>query len=99
VLLEAMASGLPVIATDVGGNREAVADGVTGFLVPPRAPERLAEVAIQLASHPDQAHRFAEKARSSAEERFSVGRMLRAHEEIYCTLLKIQSRSPWSRIL
>ncbi len=50
VLLEAGASELPVVATDVGGSRDAVLDDVSGFLVPARAPERLAEAMARLMS-------------------------------------------------
>ncbi|MBW2312150.1 MAG: glycosyltransferase [Deltaproteobacteria bacterium] len=48
VILESMASGLPVVATRVGGNPEAVVDGVTGWLVPPRNPTAMAEKIIDL---------------------------------------------------
>jgi glycosyltransferase involved in cell wall biosynthesis len=47
-LLEAMASGLPVVATDAGGTREVLADGVEGFLVPPRDPRAAAEALLRL---------------------------------------------------
>ncbi len=46
-LVEASANGLPVIATDVGGTREVVEDGVTGFLLPPLQPEKWAEVLVK----------------------------------------------------
>ena len=48
ILLEAMAMGRPVIATSVGGIPEVVVDGVTGLLVPPRNPSRLADAMLRL---------------------------------------------------
>jgi L-malate glycosyltransferase len=48
-ILDAMAAGLPVVATQVGGIPEAVRDGETGFLVPPRNPAALAEAMARLA--------------------------------------------------
>ena len=54
-LLEAMAAGLPVVATDVGGNREVVLNGATGALVPSREPRPLAEAVIALVNDPGRA--------------------------------------------
>jgi colanic acid/amylovoran biosynthesis glycosyltransferase len=50
VVVEAMASGLPVVVTDAGGSGEAVTDGVEGFLVPVRSPDRMAERLVELAT-------------------------------------------------
>ena len=58
VILESMAAGLPVVATRVGGNPEAVVDGVTGWLVPPRSPEKLAAKMIDLLRDPEKAKRW-----------------------------------------
>jgi glycosyltransferase involved in cell wall biosynthesis len=50
-ILECMASGLPMVVTDVGGNKEAVVDGVTGFVVPPNDPNALAQALVKLANN------------------------------------------------
>ena len=99
VLLEAMASGLPVIATDVGGNREAVADGCSGWLVPSRSPARIAEAAIQLATDPARRREFCRNGRRRAEALFSIDRMVRAHQELYTRLLSHKQQSPWARLI
>lgn len=52
-IVEAMAAGLPVVATNVGGNAEAVQDGVNGFIVPPEDPIALAAALTKLLAHPD----------------------------------------------
>lgn len=62
-VLEALAAGLPVVAARVGGNAEAVVDGVAGILVPPRDPVAIATAVAQLIDHPDQAHRLGERGR------------------------------------
>ncbi len=48
VVLESMAAGVPMVVTDVGGNAEAILDGVTGFVVPPRSPQALAQAIINI---------------------------------------------------
>lgn len=73
--LEAMAAGLPVIATDVGGAAEQVVDGRTGRLVPPNDAAALAAAIIEIACDSGLARRFGDAGRARAEERFDVRRM------------------------
>jgi glycosyltransferase involved in cell wall biosynthesis len=72
VLLEAMAYGLPCVATDVGGNREAVVHGDTGLIVKSGSPEELAEAALYLAEHKTERERMGLKARQRVEDFFDV---------------------------
>jgi glycosyltransferase involved in cell wall biosynthesis len=62
-LLEAMATGLPVVATNIRGCREEVVNGVTGFLVPPRDAESLAAAIVKILSSADLAARMGRAAR------------------------------------
>ncbi len=82
-LLEYMASGLPSVATDVGGNREALGD--TGFLVPPNDPAALAEAILRLRA-PAVRQQMGLAARQRAE-RFSLSRAEKRLEEMYGELL------------
>ncbi|HET6182567.1 MAG TPA: glycosyltransferase family 4 protein [Acetobacteraceae bacterium] len=79
-VIEAMMTGLPVVASRVGGIREQVADGTTGLLVPPRQPGPLAEALRRLASDPDLRARMGSAGRSRAVELYDeakvVGRTL-----------------------
>jgi len=86
-ILEAMAAGLPVIACDVGGNPEAVVDGETGRLVPPRCPGRLAEAMSELLGDEGKRRAMGEAGRRRAEERFSLGRMVAEVEAMYESLV------------
>jgi glycosyltransferase involved in cell wall biosynthesis len=97
-LLEAMSSGVPVIATDVGGNREAVADGATGFVVPCQTPEAIAKIACELVANPDLLRRLSSNARRRVEELFPMEKMVRAHEEVYLRLLEEKRASNWARL-
>ena len=67
--IEAMASGLPVVMGDVGATREIIDDGVTGFVIPPRADE-LARVLDAIARQPERLEGMGARARLVAEERF-----------------------------
>ncbi len=67
-VLEALASGVPVVSTDVGGVPHLVEDGRTALLVPPRAPERMAEAVLRLLRDPDLAVRLADAGRAASRE-------------------------------
>jgi glycosyltransferase involved in cell wall biosynthesis len=82
-VLEAMAMGLPVVATDVGGTREAVEGGVTGLLVPARDAAALATAVTRLLDDPGLAARFASFGRKRVAEEFSSERELTLIEEVY----------------
>ena len=86
-ILEAMAAGLPVVACDVGGNPEAVVDGVTGRLVPPRDPTALANAMAEILADPGKGRSMGEAGRQRATEQFSLDRMVREIEEMYESLM------------
>ncbi|MBI4371810.1 MAG: glycosyltransferase [Elusimicrobia bacterium] len=85
-LLEAMAAGLPVVASDVDGVPEAVTGGRDGLLVPPERPELLARVLSALAADPDRRAALGAAAKASVAERFTVARMVAEYESAYLTL-------------
>jgi glycosyltransferase involved in cell wall biosynthesis len=72
VVLEAMASGRPVIASDVGAIASGVRDRATGRLVPPGDENALAAAITELADRPDQRRSYGEQARAIAETRFAL---------------------------
>jgi glycosyltransferase involved in cell wall biosynthesis len=86
-ILEAMAVGVPVVATDVGGNSEAIQDGVTGFVVPPRDAPALARGICQFLEDGCLASRFAVAGRQRVAEHFSLERMVRDTEGFYANLV------------
>ena len=78
VIAEAMAAGRPLVATRVGGIPELVADGVSGFLVPTRAPAEIAQRVIQLLEDPALRARMGAAGRQAAEQKFDLERNLDA---------------------
>ena len=82
-ILEAMALGRPVVASNVGGIPEVIQDGVTGLLVPPHDPAALAAAIVRLLTDHPLADTLARAGRELVYERFCVERMVRAIEEIY----------------
>jgi glycosyltransferase involved in cell wall biosynthesis len=87
VVLEAMAAGLPVVATRVGGNPELVQDGRTGVLVPAQDPTALAHAIAFLLDHPQIARQFGEAGRERIVREFSISEMLRRTEDLYLHLI------------
>lgn len=82
-ILEAMASGLPVVATAVGGNADLVQQPDTGFIVPAADPAAMAQQIIALASDPALARRMGQAARARVLERFSMQAMVAAYQQVY----------------
>ena len=82
-VLEAMAAGLPVVASRVGGVPEQVVDGETGVLVDPGDPDALATALARLAADPSLRRRMGDAGRTRAEERFDLEPFRRAHLELY----------------
>ncbi len=87
VVLEAMAHGLPVVATDVGGLSEIVEQGKTGLLVPPSSPAALAKALRQLVGDAERRRALGQAGRARVQEVFSLTQMVRRHEELFEELL------------
>lgn len=81
--IEAMAAGLPVITSAVGGLRDLIDHGRTGLLVPPADPEALAVAIESLVADPMRAHRLGAAAREEVTARYSFERMVQAFEQLY----------------
>jgi sugar transferase (PEP-CTERM/EpsH1 system associated) len=86
-LLEAMAVGLPVLATAVGGNPEVVADGITGHLVPSADPDALAAGIVRLCRDQQRWDELGRQGRRRVEECFNIRHMLRDYETLYGQVL------------
>jgi glycosyltransferase involved in cell wall biosynthesis len=86
-ILEAMAMGLPVVATDIRGCREEVVEGVTGYLVPVRDPRALAGRFLDVLMRPDEARRLGEASRRRAVEEFDSRLVLERQWTVYQRLM------------
>jgi glycosyltransferase involved in cell wall biosynthesis len=82
-VLEAMAAGLPVVATDVGDVGRIVLHGETGYVVPPQSPSQLAQALGALLEDPQAARRMGDAGRARAEEAFSGAATARAISDLY----------------
>jgi glycosyltransferase involved in cell wall biosynthesis len=86
-VLEAMAHGVPIVASRVGGIPEAVEDGKSGFLVPPGRPDALASALDRLLAAPELRAATAVAARERAAAEFSLEHMAESHSRLYARLL------------
>ena len=86
-VLEALAAGVPVVATPVGGIPSSVVDGETGTLVPPRDAKALAEAILWMLDHPEEAGHMGMRGRQRVEEQFTVQAMVVGTEAVYERLL------------
>jgi sugar transferase (PEP-CTERM/EpsH1 system associated) len=82
-LLEAMASGLPAVATSVGGNPEVVVHGESGLLFPAGDFNRMAGHLLSLRQQPELRARLSQQARRRVREEFSIDSMVRSYQEVY----------------
>jgi glycosyltransferase involved in cell wall biosynthesis len=87
VLVEAMASGKPAVATAPGGPSEIVVDGETGYLVPPSSPEDIAAAIEKLLPDPQKCRRMGEAGRERACKMFTISRYAQEFEDLYAKVL------------
>jgi glycosyltransferase involved in cell wall biosynthesis len=91
-IMEAMAAGMPLVSTNVGGVPELVDHQRNGVLVPPDSVDAMVAALRDLIEHPDRAAMLGRAARQAIESRFSFGRMVSSFEALYLDLL--QRRAP-----
>jgi glycosyltransferase involved in cell wall biosynthesis len=86
-LLEAASAGLPAVVTDVGGNADVVSDEITGYVVPPAAPKRLATAMHRLmALSPERLQTMGDAARQLCHEQFRIAAVMDKWLDLYATL-------------
>ncbi|KPK38333.1 MAG: hypothetical protein AMJ78_10175 [Omnitrophica WOR_2 bacterium SM23_29] len=83
VIIEAFASGVPVLATSVGGVTEIIRDGENGLLVPPEDPQSMADGIVKILKDRRLSKKLAKQARRDAEEKFSLKKMTDDTIEVY----------------
>ncbi|MEM1176847.1 MAG: glycosyltransferase family 4 protein [Acidobacteriota bacterium] len=93
-ILEAMAAGLPVVATRVSGNPEAVVDGETGYLVPEESAQALAEALERLLTDPVAARAMGERGRERLLENFTIDHIATEYRELWEELLAHDADDP-----
>ena len=93
-ILEAMASGLPVVATAVGGNADLVLQGHTGCLVPSADPQAMAHQLVALASKPEQARAMGQAGRQRVLSNFSMQAMVDTYQNMYDQQLRRLQPNP-----
>ena len=88
VIMEAMASSLPVVAVNVGGTRELIRENITGFLCPPDNAEKLADKVNYLIKNHKEAKKMGINGRNYIENNFGINKMIQMTEDTYNHLLK-----------
>jgi len=97
-ILEYMAAGRPVVATDVGGAREAIVHGETGYLVPVGDHEQLAQHIVSLLLDQESAGEMGDSGRRRVNEKFSSAKQLQNVESLYTELLTSSTPAWVSRL-
>ena len=87
VLLEGMACGLPIVASNLGGNREGIRDGINGLLFPPGNESELSSKIIYFLEHPEIAKEMGRISREKAVAHFSLRKNIHKYIELYESLL------------
>ena len=87
-IMESMAAGKPVVATNVGGNPVLVKNGINGYLVPPKNQEMMAEMILKLLKDKKLRDKMGKEGRKMVEEHFNIQRVIRDYESVYKELLK-----------
>ena len=100
-ILEAMSCGLPIVASNVGGNPEVIVEGETGFLLSLKDPQAIVSAIIKLYNDKDLAMRMGKAGRKRVEEKFGINRMIDEYIAIYekCLRKTVDSRGfiPWEK--
>jgi glycosyltransferase involved in cell wall biosynthesis len=97
VLLQAMAMERAVVASDIGGIREVVRDGVDGLLVPPRDPGRLAEGMVRLLLDPEKRYSMGKRGREQVLQKWTLEKMVEKTIGVYERLIKARGFGGWDR--
>lgn len=90
--IEASAMAKPMVATAVDGTPEVVRDGLTGLLVPPAAPDALADAVLALLQHPDRAFQYGAAAHAWVRQQFDLQRQVTETERLYREFIAMQKR-------
>lgn len=88
VILEAMASSRPVIATDVGGNSSLIVNGLTGLLIPSKDPDSISNAIIDLLENEDKRITMGKEGFERVKKRFSLQKTVSEYEKVYLSLIK-----------
>jgi len=87
VIIEAMAMGLPVISTNIGGPKEIISNNINGYLIKPDDPELLSEKIIHLITHPEIRFKFGKSAIKTVKEKYDIRMTTENIEKLYKELL------------
>ena len=98
VLKEALACGVPAIATSIGGAAEILEDGITGLIVPPRDPQRLGRAILTLLDDPARARAMGERGSREVAQRFSPDRLADETIRVYESVARTFHRSHPARL-
>ena len=93
VVLEAMAAGRAVVATDVEGTEELVVPGRTGWLVPPRDGPALAAALLEAAADPERRRRYGATGRARVDAEYTPDRVVDAYERLWAAILGLELES------